>query len=117
MTPEQESNMRRQLADYAKVELIDLAISLQEVCDSHSMEKKGLQSAVDNMAQQMPVLRAQLDEYEAEAGSGIKVGEVEWDALQEENKVLRGKMEELRDRFDRVQALNEKFQEKLLDTV
>lgn len=116
MTPDAEQSMRSQLADYSKTEMIDLAISLQDVIDDHIHEKRGLQSSIEAMGIQIPALQAQVAQLE----SGPQASAEDLDELEQlrgENRKIRQKMEELRDRFDRVQALNEKFQEKLLDSV
>lgn len=113
MTPDQQQNMRAQLADYTKTEFIDLAISLQDVIDEHVTEKRSLQASIDAMSVQLPALRAELEKYE-----GGEVADPE-ELAEKDRQIaeLRTKYEELRDRFDKVQALNEKFQEKLLDAV
>lgn len=113
MTPQKEADMRAQLADYSKAEFIELAIRLQDVIDDHVTEKRGMQSAIDNMNQRLPILEQKLEEYE----EGPPVDSDEVEQLRGENDALRKKLDEIRERFDKVQALNEKFQEKLLDSV
>lgn len=109
MTPDAEQNMRAQLADYTKTEFIDLAISLQDVVDDLGNQKRAMQSSIDNMRIQIPALQKQVDEFE---GGSQADPEMEQKFID-----MRAKYEELRERFDKVQALNEKFQEKLLDAV
>ena len=112
MTPDQEANMRSQLADYSKQEFIELAIQLQDVIDNHVREKQGLQASIDALGSRLPALEAKIQEYEDGGGQQQADPELEQNFIE-----LRQKYEELRERFDRVQALNEKFQEKLLDAV
>lgn len=111
MTPDAEANMRSQLGDYTKTEFIDLAISLQDVINDHVNEKRAMQSSIDAMAVKLPALQAQVDEYEANGGQQADP------EMEQKYNEMRTKYEELRERFDKVQALNEKFQEKLLDAV
>ncbi len=103
MTPDQEQGMRSQLADYSKTEYIDLAISLQEICDNHVFEKRGLQSSVDSMASQLPALRAELERYEG----GDVVDSVEVEGLHSEIATLKTRVHTL-------QTLNEGLQAKLI---
>lgn len=103
MTPDQEQAMRSMLADYSKMEYIDLAISLQETCDNHVHEKRGLQGSVDAMALQLPALRAELEQYE----SGDAVGS-------EEVEDLRSEILDLKARVGDLQLLNEGLQKKLI---
>lgn len=111
MTPDAEQSMRAQLADYTKNEFIDLAISLQDVIDQHMTEKRAMQASIDGMRIQIPALQDRVDELEANEGPQA-------DPEMEQKYIeMRTKYEELRERFDKVQALNEKFQEKLLDAV
>jgi len=105
--------MRAQLSDYTKSEFIDLAISLQDVVDDLNSQKRAMQSSIDAASIKLPALQAQVDELE----SGVQADPDEVEQLRGENVGLRKKLEELRERFDKVQALNEKFQEKLLDAV
>lgn len=99
MTEDQEKGMRSQLADYSKTEFIDLAISLQEVCDNHMNEKRGMQSSIDAMGGQLPALRAELEKYE----SGDVVDSAEVETLREEVSALKV-------RVGTLQTLNEKLQ-------
>ena len=104
MTPDQQQNMRAQLGDYSKNEFIDLAISLQEVIDDHVNEKRGLQSSIDAIGQQVPALQAQLEEYE-------NAGPV---ADPEEIEALNQQVAQLKTRVDDLQILNEGLQKKLI---
>jgi peptidoglycan hydrolase CwlO-like protein len=111
MTPDRENSMRKQLADYSMKELVDLNISLQDVIDDHIREKAGMTSSNEAMSQQIVAMRAELEKLEGtEAGDPEEI-----EKLQKEVDSFREKYETLRERFDKVQALNEKFQEKLLD--
>lgn len=103
MTPEQEQDMRRNLADYSSRELVDLAISLQEVCDTNTQEIRGLKSSADAMSQQLPALREQLEEYEAGPP-------VDNDLVAE----LQEKVGALQKRNDELTSLNEGLQRKLI---
>jgi prefoldin subunit 5 len=103
LTEDQERNMRNQLADYAKGELIDLAISLQDVIDDHVNEKRGMQGSIDNMSQQLPALRAQLEEYE----NSDPVDSEEVESLRQQVNLLNIRNNEL-------QTLNEGLQKKLI---
>ena len=103
MTKDQEKNMRSQLAEYAKGELIDLAVSLQVVIDDNNREKRGLQSSNDAMAQQLPALRAQLEQYE-----NVGVDSEELEALRQQVAMLNTRIEDLT-------TLNEGLQKKLID--
>lgn len=103
MTPDQEKNMRAQLADYGKGEMIDLAISLQDVIDEHVSEKRAMQSSIDAMSAQLPALRAQLEQYD---GASVADPE-EIEALNQQIAVLTQRVADL-------QLLNEGLQRKLL---
>lgn len=100
MKTDKEQSMRSTLADYPKGELIDLAVRLQGVIDDHIHEKTGLQSSIDAMKGQIPILQAELDKYE---GGGAQLGPAEKEALEAENIHLR-------ERCSTLQALNEKLQ-------
>ncbi len=104
MTPDAEQNMRNQLGDYSKNEFIDLAISLQDVINDHVNEKRGLQSSIDAMGQQLPALQAQLDEYE-NAGPAVDPEEIE---------ALNQQVVQLTTRVNDLQILNEGLQKKLI---
>ena len=58
MTPEQEDNMRKQIADYTKGEFIDLAIQLQNTVDHNVTKIRGLESSQEQMGKQIPQLLA-----------------------------------------------------------
>lgn len=105
MTPDQEQNMRQQLADYSKNEFIDLAISLQEVIDGHVNEKRGLQSSIEAMGTQIPALQAELAQYE----NSEPVDSEEVEALHQQVTQLKQRTEDL-------QVLNEGLQKKLLES-
>jgi hypothetical protein len=103
MTPQQVKNMRSQLADYAKGELVDLAISLQDVVDDHLAEKRGLQSSIDAMGHQIPALQAELAKYE------------DADPVDsEETEALRQKVAQLSLRVNDLSMMNEGLQKKLI---
>ena len=76
MNTEQETSMRSQLADYSTRELADLAIRLQGVCDDHVKKQRAMQSSIDAMAKQGPILQAEIDRLEGD--DSTKVGTVEW---------------------------------------
>ena len=102
MTEDQENRMRSQLAEYAKGELIDLAVSLQVVIDENNQEKRGLQSSNDAMAQQLPALRAQLEQYE-----NVGVDSEELESLRQQVAMLNTRIEDLT-------TLNEGLQKRLI---
>jgi hypothetical protein len=103
MKPDQEQSMRSGLAEYAKGELIDLAISLQDVCNDHMKKIEGLQTSVNTMGKQIPILQGELDKYEG----GPPVDHEEVVTLQEEISALKL-------RNDDLQQLNEGLQRKLI---
>ena len=103
MTPDQEANMRRQLAEYSKTELMDLNISLQDVINEHIAEKRGMQSSIDAMSQQLPALQAQLAEFEGTTP-----------ADPEELEALQQQVAQLTVRVNDLQVLNEGLQKKLI---
>ena len=107
MTPDQESNMRAELADYSKTEFTDLAIRLQKTIDVHVAEKRGRESSDNALAIQVGALQEEVARLEAEleGSAGIDNEQVEQ---------LRAENEQLRERLDRLQGLNEKLQEKLV---
>ena len=95
--------MRRQLAEYSKGELVDLSISLQEVCDNHNQEKRGLQSSIDAMSVQLPALRTELENYE-------NMDPVD----SEELESARQQVAQLNVRVHDLTVLNEGLQKKLI---
>jgi flagellar biosynthesis chaperone FliJ len=103
MTEDQEQNMRSQLADYGKGELIDLAIQLQNLVDGNMTVKRGMQQSIDAMSQQIPLLQARIDEYEnAEPVDNDEVVQ------------LRELVAKMTARNEELQALNEGLQKKLI---
>ncbi len=106
--------MRAQLADYTKTEFVDLAISLQEVIEGLNSEKRSMQASIDAMSQQLPALRAALEDYES---APVAANPEEIEAKNQQIAMLQQHNADLQDRCDKLQALNEKFQEKLLDAV
>ncbi|MDH3466213.1 MAG: hypothetical protein OES26_09945 [Gammaproteobacteria bacterium] len=113
MTPDAEKSMRAQLADYGKGEMIDLAISLQEVIDDHVSEKRAMQNSIDAMSQQLPALRAELEKHEGSVQSNPE----EIEAKNQQIAMLKQHSKDLQEKCDKLQALNEKYQEKLLDSL
>lgn len=115
MTPDQEKNMRAELAEYSKPEMITLAVKLQNTVEELNNWKRGRESSDKALADQNAALQTRLAQMEDE--HGVMVGEVEFEALQRENTNLQRKIKKLRKRIDKLEALNEKYQAKLLDAV
>ena len=103
MTPDQTANMRRQLADYSKGELMDLNISLQDVIEEHLNEKRGMASSIAAMSAQLPALQAKVDEYEGTTP-----------ANPEETEALQQQVATLNTRVNDLTMLNEGLQKKLI---
>ena len=103
MTPDKEASMRSELADYSKTEFIDLAVSLQEVCDTHITKQRGMQMSIDAMTAQISPMRVELEKYEN--GGAVDSDEVE---------ALNLAIETLKDRITTLTTLNEGLQLKLI---
>lgn len=113
MTPEQKKNMANQLADYSKGEMVDLAIKLQDVIDEHASEKRSLEASISAMSAQIPALQARIEEFEA----GPPVDHDQIAELESQVERWKALCEAAQERCEKLQLLNEKYQEKLLNAV
>ena len=108
MKEKREKDLRMNLAELDQSQLITTAVKLQGVIDEHIAEKTGFTGQISQLGKQNAMLQEENDRLEAEAGGeGIRIGIVEFEALQDENKRLR-------ERNEKLAALNEKLQEKML---
>lgn len=96
MTPEQEKNMRAQIAELPTSELIDLAIELQTTVDTHYHEKTGLRDSIKQLQRQNEALQVAGQESPEIAEASAK------------------EMAALEKRCQDLQELNEGLQKKLL---
>ena len=105
MTPSQEEDMKRSIAEYTMPEMVTLAIKLQNTIDTHMAEKNGHQSAVAVMARQNAALIAENERLEALAENSTPSDKV---------TSLNARVEALTARVDELTQLNEGLTKKLL---
>jgi len=106
MSPDQEDRMRSMLREYDTEQLINTAVEIQQVCDTHVAEKGGFTSQISMLNRQNEALRAANEQLEAETGDPT--------ADPEELENLKHQVTELQARVDKLTNLNEKLQEKLV---
>lgn len=107
MKEKRESDLRMNLKELDSKQLQDTCVGLQEVIDTHVSEKGGLVASINQLNKQNQLLQEEIARLEGEVGDGAGASSVEMKALEEEN--IR-----LRERNEKLQALNEALQEKLI---
>ena len=77
MNPDQENNMRTNIADRTHTELIELSIDLQNTIDTHVSVKNGFKSSISLLGGQNEALLMENARLEALAGDGMISEEAE----------------------------------------
>lgn len=113
MKEQRESDLRMNLKELSRQQLVDTCVDMQRIIDGHVHEKQAFKDSLEGLKRQNQALQQRNEVLEAEAeGAGIDPTELE--ELNAKMERLQARNDKLQERNDRLQDLNEKYQGKLL---